>query len=107
LRQRIVRDRIEPVGEAIGAAEGPEHAGHRARFREIHTADARMGMRRTNHGEVTLAGGGKVIAETAGPGDEAEGFFAGKRRADVAEWRRVWLAHNVKSSLVRVWTGKR
>ncbi len=48
-RQRIVRNRLELIGEAIGAAIGREHARHGVRFRKIHATDARMRVGRTHH----------------------------------------------------------
>src|SRR5262249_61295504 len=73
-RYRIVRNRVQLVGEAIGAAVSPEHAGHHARLGEIHTADACMRVRRTHHGEPALSRRAEVVAEAAGPGYEPGSF---------------------------------
>src|SRR5262249_7045360 len=79
---RIVRNRLELVGEAISAAVGPEHARLGARLRKIDAADARMRVGRTHHREPALTGCANVVAEAAGPGDEPRVFLAGERGAD-------------------------
>src|SRR6266446_8995530 len=91
LRQRIVRNGLELIGEAIGAAIGPEYARHGARLRKIHAADARMRVGRTHHRKPALTRRAKVVAEAAGPGDEPGVFLASEWGADETKLR--WVVH--------------
>ena len=55
LGQRIVRDRAEPVGEAVGAGEHAEHARHRLGARGVDPTDAGVRVRRAHHRGIGLA----------------------------------------------------
>ena len=65
--QRIVRNGIEPGGQAISPAEGRNDAGQRARGGKVHVTDVRMWMRRPHHRQVTLAGDGKSSLKRPAP----------------------------------------
>ena len=83
--QRVVRNGIEPGGQAISPAEGRNDARQRARGGKVHVTDARMRMRRPHHRQVTLAGDGKIVAEATGAGGQPRVLLARQRRADEAE----------------------
>ncbi len=70
LRQRIVRDRVELVGETIGAGEDAEHAGHLPGRFTVDAANARMRIGRAHHRGVSLPLELEVVAEAAPAGDE-------------------------------------
>jgi hypothetical protein len=84
LGHRIVRQRPDLVGNAIGAGEYAKHAGHRLRRRNIDGDDARVGIRRAYHHRMSLAGQRKVIGEAALAGDEALVLLARQGFADEA-----------------------
>ena len=85
LRQRIVPDRAEAVGVAIGAGEHPEHAGQRQRSGLVDRDDARMGVRRAHHRRIGLAGKIEIVGEAALADDQPRVFGARPGLPDVAE----------------------
>ena len=87
LRQRIVPDRPEPVGGAIGAGENAKHAGQRQRALLVDRHDARMRVRRAHHGGIGLTGKIEVVGETALAGDEPRVFMPRQGLPDEAEAR--------------------
>ena len=87
LRQRIVRNGLEPIGRAIGAGEDAEHARHRFCPRRIDRDDARMRIRRAHHRRIGLAVESEIVGEAAIAGDEPRIFLARHRLADEAEAR--------------------
>ena len=70
LRQRIVRDRPEIVGQTIGTGEHAEHALHFFRTRGIDADDARMRIGRAHDRRVGLPVEQEIVAELAAPGDQ-------------------------------------
>src|SRR5260370_38615784 len=70
LRQRIVRDRGEIVGQAVGAGEDAEHARQRAGARRVDAANAGMGMGRADHRRIGLMRELEIVAEAALPGEK-------------------------------------
>jgi len=63
LRHRIVRDRTELVGGAIGAGVDAEHAGHCLRRRRVDGEDAGVRVRRAHHHRIGLPRDLEVVGE--------------------------------------------
>ena len=93
LRQRIMRDRMKPGGETVGAAERAEHARHRAGAGEIDAANARMRVRRAHDRGVALPRRVEVIAKAAGAGRQPRVLLAGQRMADETKLGGIRLFH--------------
>src|SRR5262249_8380039 len=87
-RHRPMRERLEPVRDEIRTRERGKHTRGRQRGRRIDAHDARMRVRRADHGRVRLAGKVDVVRVTPGTGDEARIFPTTYRLAD-AFWRRT------------------
>jgi len=85
LRHWIVRERRKLVGDAIGAGEHAEHAGHFLGRCRIDLDDARMRMRRAHHRRIGLPIEVEIVGKTTAPGDEPLVFLARQRLADEAE----------------------
>ena len=85
LRHRIVRDRGEAFGLAVGPGEDAQHAGHRLGARRIDPEDTGMRVRRAHHGGIDLALEAEIVGEPAPAGHEPRILVARERLADDAE----------------------
>ena len=81
-RERPVRDGFQTVAQRVGAGEHGEHAGERERLRGVDRDDARVRVRRAQHGGPGLAGEVDVVAEAAAAGEQARVLLARDRLAD-------------------------
>ncbi len=115
-RRRMVRDRLEPVGDRVGPGEHRQHAGQRARRLRVDRADAGMRVRRAQHDRAGLAGQRKIVAVGAAAGEETHVLLAGQRLSDRYGHGRastpakaqlyvvscVFRVHSPSSSLARI-----
>ena len=81
-RQRVVRHRLQSVGQHVVTIKHAEHARHGERGRFVDCLDQRMGMRRANNGRIGLAIEAKVVGELALSSDQAQVFLATDGFAD-------------------------
>ena len=95
LGQRIVRDGSEAVAEAVGAAEGAEHAGRRLGAREVGAENAGMRVRGAHHHRIGLTVEAGIIAEPPATRDQPLVFLSHEWPADEAEARRREFAVEV------------
>jgi hypothetical protein len=80
--KRPVRDRLETVGDRVGAREHGDHSGQRHGGGGIDGADAGVGMRGAYHDSIGLAGKVEVVAELTLPDHQGGIFLADDRLAD-------------------------
>ncbi len=99
---RPVRDRLEPVGDRVGAGEHGEHPGQRHGGGGVDAANAGMGVRRAHHDRMRLAGKLDVVAEAALAGQQLRVFLARDRPADsgtACAFRHRFPAATIAASL--------
>ena len=77
-----MRDRLEAVGERVGAGEHGDDSGQRQGGGGVDGADAGVRMRRAHHDRIGLAGKVEIVAETAVPDHQRGIFLADDRLAN-------------------------
>ena len=68
--ERPMWDRLEAVGERVGACEHGDDPGQRHGGGGVDGSNARMRMRRAHHDRIGLAGKVEIVAEMALPGQQ-------------------------------------
>jgi hypothetical protein len=65
-----MRNGLQAIRDAAGAAVDAEDSGHRAGAPRFHANDAGMRMRRSHHRGVRLPGEIEIVGEASGAGEE-------------------------------------
>jgi len=81
-RDRLERNRLQPVARRVGAVEHRENAGHRERGALVKRADARMRVRRAHDARVRLPGKIDVVGVATLAAQETIVFLAAERLSD-------------------------
>src|ERR1700739_4650787 len=77
-----MRNDFQPVGAGILPGENGDHAGHGARGRGVDGTDRGMGMRRSQHRAIDLAGKIEIVAVATSSGQDAQILLATYRVSD-------------------------